>query len=221
LNLTVFNVRDPQAIWNGIRNVWASPFSERSYRWRQRLLLNPENVYPSILIIPSVNNDKSGVLITTGVFSGDPQDLTMAFNRGSGGAVEGQVAESYTIKNDSIAYLLSPCRELRYTSQLVEGGIEKPIASLDQPVLNQIDLSNIYQFANIIKSQFQEKKGFQASSPLDIELGIKDGKIWLFQVRPFVESKKVRSADYLNQMDQSIILNANILLDENIENLRH
>ena len=220
LNLTVFNVRDPQKIWQGIRDVWASPFSERSYRWRQRLLLNPENVYPSILIIPSVNNDKSGVLITTGIYSGDSKDLTVAFNRGSGGAVEGQVAESYTIKNDSIAYLLSPCRELRYTILPEEGGIEKPIASLDQPILDQTDLSHIYQFANIIKSKFKIKKGFESSGALDIELGIKDGKIWLFQVRPFVESKKAKSTEYLNHLDQSIMIEENISLDKHINQLR-
>ncbi|MGB3587467.1 MAG: PEP/pyruvate-binding domain-containing protein, partial [Tunicatimonas sp.] len=47
LNLTLFNVVDKAKIIQGIKDVWASPYSERSYKWRQKYLLNPENVYPS------------------------------------------------------------------------------------------------------------------------------------------------------------------------------
>ncbi|MEZ4687194.1 MAG: PEP/pyruvate-binding domain-containing protein [Bacteroidia bacterium] len=54
LNLTVFNVVDKAKIMQGIKDVWASPYTERSFKWRQRYLLNPENVFPSILIIPSL-----------------------------------------------------------------------------------------------------------------------------------------------------------------------
>ena len=46
LNLTVFNVVEPEKIYQGIRDVWASPYAERSFKWRQRYMSNPENVYP-------------------------------------------------------------------------------------------------------------------------------------------------------------------------------
>ena len=81
LNLTVFNVLDEEKIWQAIRDVWASPYTERSYKWRQKFLLNPENVFPSILIIPSVDVDYSGVLITKGINVGNENDLTVAVNR--------------------------------------------------------------------------------------------------------------------------------------------
>ena len=67
LNLTVVNVMSERDIHQAIRDVWASPFTERSYRWRQRYLTNPENVYPSILMLQSINAEKSGVMITTGI----------------------------------------------------------------------------------------------------------------------------------------------------------
>ncbi|MEM9261582.1 MAG: PEP/pyruvate-binding domain-containing protein, partial [Bacteroidota bacterium] len=92
LNKTVFNVVDKSGILEGIRAVWASPYTERSYRWRQRYLENPENVFPSILIIPSVDVDHSGVMITKGVATGNEDDITLAFSRGAGGAVDGQAA---------------------------------------------------------------------------------------------------------------------------------
>nr|NQU93447.1 phosphoenolpyruvate synthase [Bacteroidota bacterium] len=114
LNLTLFNVVDREKILQGIKDVWASPYSERSYKWRQRYLLNPENVYPSILVIPSVDVDYSGVLITKGIQTDNNDDLTIAFSRGAGGAVEGQAAESWLLKADGDNMLLSPSREPFY-----------------------------------------------------------------------------------------------------------
>ena len=97
LNLTVFNVRSKEKILQGIRDVWASPYTERSFKWRQKYLNNPENVFPSILIIPSVDVDYSGVLITKGISNNNSDDLTVAFSKGAGGAVDGQSAESWLI----------------------------------------------------------------------------------------------------------------------------
>ena len=215
LNLTVFNVRDTEKIWQGIRDVWASPFSERSYRWRQRLLFNPEDVYPSILIIPSVNVEKSGVVITSGVFSGSTEDITVAFNRGVGGAVEGQIAESYTIKTNGKNMLLSPSREKRFMSLPAEGGIKKQIASFDKPVLESYDLKQLSVFARNLKNRLSGKQGFEISGILDVELGFKDEIIWLFQVRPFVENKNARSSAYLNNLDP--VLDSKQMVD--LENL--
>ena len=93
LNLTTFNIRDREEILQSIRLVWASPFTERSFMWRQKYLLNPENVYPSLLLLPSVNVEKSGVVITTAIFSSNPDNIVVAMNWGGGGAVEVLPAE--------------------------------------------------------------------------------------------------------------------------------
>ena len=111
LNLTIFNAVEKEKILQGIKDVWASPYTERSFKWRQKYLLNPENVFPSILVIPSVDVDCSGVLITKGITSGIDKDLTIAFSRGAGGAVDGQSAESYVISANGSAQLISPARE--------------------------------------------------------------------------------------------------------------
>ncbi|MBN1558911.1 phosphoenolpyruvate synthase [candidate division KSB1 bacterium] len=204
LNLTVFNVRDPVKIMQGIRDVWASPFSERSYQWRQRLMLNPENVYPSILIIPSVDVDKSGVMITTGVFSGETHDITIAFNRGAGGAVEGQVAESYTLQSAARQHLLSPSREKRYTTLPADGGTKKCYTTFETPILNRSEIGQLRLLAQSIRARLPGVTGIESQGPFDIELGFKAGKIWLFQIRPFVENKRARSSSYLNSIDPVI-----------------
>ncbi len=213
LNLTVFNVRESLKIMQGIRDVWASPFSERSYRWRQKYLLNPENVYPSILIIPSVNVEKSGVMITTGISSKNPNDLTVAFNRGAGGAVEGQQAESYLLKVNGDNILLAPARERYYTELPPAGGIRKKQTFFNRPILSD----NEMQLLRDLSDMMRENKIGTETEPLDIELGFAQGDLWLFQVRPFVESKKAQSSIYLNALDPKAENIGPLELDSNFE----
>ena len=204
LNLTLFNVLKKEEILKGIKQVWASPFSERSYRWRQRILENPENVYPSILIIPSVNVDNSGVMITTGVSSNDLNDITVAFSRGPGGAVDGQATESYLIHSNGKSVLLSPSRESKYNILPLTGGVSKGYASFNTPILSEEQISKLLQFGNDLKINLPNVPGIESNGPFDVELGFEGSKIWLFQVRPFVESKKAASSEYLNSMDSKV-----------------
>jgi len=218
LNLTVFNVLDSSKILQGIRDVWASPYSERSYRWRQKFLLNPENVYPSILIIPTVNVDKSGVLITYGLSSKKQSDLTLAFNRGAAGAVEGQVAESYLLTGNNEYILLHPAREPQYTFLPSNGGIVKKWTTFEEPILTETELSQIKKLAQTIEKKMWQGDSQTKPIPLDIELGIKDNSIWLFQVRPYVENKKASSVYYLNSLDPEIDNSRLVHIDTVIQN---
>ncbi|MGH8598664.1 MAG: PEP/pyruvate-binding domain-containing protein, partial [Gammaproteobacteria bacterium] len=80
LNLTVPNVVGFQNIHRAISQVWASPFTARSFAWRQSLMDTPEHVYPAVLLLESVNNDKSGVLITREIDTGSAEWLSVALN---------------------------------------------------------------------------------------------------------------------------------------------
>jgi phosphoenolpyruvate synthase/pyruvate phosphate dikinase len=204
LNLTVFNALKEEEILNGIKQVWASPFTERSYRWRQKILKNPESVYPSILVIPGVNVDCSGVMITTGVTSNNEKDVTIAFNKGVGGAVEGQAAESYLIKDSVFNELLSPSRENKFTVLKQTGGIGKEFAKFDSRILSEENILQLYNLSKEIKNKLPKTPGVESTGPFDVELGFKDSKIWLFQVRPFVENKKAASSNYISEMDAII-----------------
>ncbi len=196
LNLTLFNVLDEKSIMQGILDVWASPYTERSYKWRQKFLLNPENVFPSILIIPSVDADCSGVIITKNVITGDAEGLTIAFNKGVGGAVEGQISETWLVSNGR-HHLVSVAREPLKTTLPKNGGIQKDFASFDQPVLSTSDLNQLTTLTHAAVDKLSTSAGVEKNVPFDMELGIKDGKIWLFQVRPFVENKKANATEYL------------------------
>ena len=54
--------------------------------------------------------------------------------------------------------------------------------------------------AKQIEDELPKSPGIHTSGPWDIELGFKDDKIWLFQVRPFVENKQAASSEYLQQI---------------------
>ncbi|PKL87335.1 MAG: phosphoenolpyruvate synthase [Ignavibacteriae bacterium HGW-Ignavibacteriae-2] len=214
LNLTVFNVVDREKIFQGIRDVWASPYTERSYKWRQRLLKNPESVYPSILIIPTVDVDKSGVMITTGLSTGDTKDFTVSFSRGAGGAVEGQITESYLLKNNGKNILLSTSRENVYNKLPLTGGTVNGNSTFEKAILSDDEISQLRAFAKDIKQKLSGTRGFESGSPLDIELGFLNSKLWLFQVRPFVENKKALSSAYLQSLDPEIPKSKVVNLDD-------
>ncbi|NNE34246.1 MAG: phosphoenolpyruvate synthase, partial [Rhodothermales bacterium] len=161
LNLTVPNVVTEDAIVQAIRRVWASPYRERGYGWRQKYLLNPEDVYPSLLILRSVNVDKSGVLITAGITSGASDETNVAFNRGVGGAVDGQAAESYLLKSDGSRVLLSPAREVYYTALPTNGGVQKRRTGFDRRILTTADLDSLAMVARQIRTKLPGTPGIE------------------------------------------------------------
>ena len=214
LNLTLFNILKEEKIIQGIKQVWASAYTERSFKWRQQYLLNPENVYPSILIIPSVDVDYSGVMITKGINEGSENDLTVAFSRGAGGAVDGQSAETRLITAES-SYLLSPARQPDYIRLPTTGSTKKYYTTFNQPILNTSNVNDIRELASEIRNKIGNKST-EESHAYDVEFGFKDNKLWLFQIRPFVENKQAKSSDYLNSIAPKVESNTEIKLTEKI-----
>lgn len=210
LNLTIFNVLETEKILQGIRDVWASPFSERSYRWRQKFLLNPENVYPSIVVMPTVNNDNSGVMITSGIISDEADDLTIAFSRGPGGAVDGQAAESHLLKADGSDRLISPSREMKYNFLPETGGVLRKYSHFDHPVLSTEHIRQLRAMGKEIRQRLPGTAGIDSNGPFDVELGFLKNHLWLFQVRPYVENKRARSTVYLRRLDPEFRKNLSI-----------
>ncbi|RMA64756.1 PEP/pyruvate-binding domain-containing protein [Ulvibacter antarcticus] len=203
LNLTLFNILTRDNIMEGIKKVWASPYTERSFKWRQKYLSNPENVYPSILIIPSVDVEYSGVLITKGINSGNDSDLTVAFSRGAGGAVDGQSAETrlVTAKED---YLLAPAREGNYLRLPKTGGTTNNRTTFEGPILNEKNIKDIRDMANRVRTTMASEGEDANKGAWDVELGFQNDKLWLFQIRPFVENKRAKSSDYLASITPKI-----------------
>lgn len=206
LNLTVPHVVGFEHVMQAISRVWASPFSQRAYAWRQAYMDRPQHVYPAVLLMRSVPVDKSGVLVTLDIDTGDPGWLSVAVNEGVGGAVDGQAAESlrihlYTGEIRLLAQATTPTRRIL----LPQGGIAQvPVSGADR-VLEAHEIAQLITLGRELPGRFPGLKDAKGNpAPADIEFGFLDGKLKLFQIRPFLESIQARGNHFLRQLDQGI-----------------
>jgi phosphoenolpyruvate synthase/pyruvate phosphate dikinase len=206
LNLTIFNLMSFNEILEGIKRVWASPFTYRSFSWRQSIISDPNLVFPSIVILESVPSDKSGVLITADVDTGDPSKMTIATAEGVGGTVDGSPAETL-LYSDGRAILMaqfkSPTRRMLIMTG--KGGTKMVPSTGSESVLEKSELDSLIKAAKKIKEDFAPEKGLDGRPlPWDIEYGFSSGKLFLFQTRPFVGNSDLRNLPALAELDKGI-----------------
>ena len=70
-------------------------------------------------------------------------------------------------------------------------------AAFDRPVLSNRNLRDLYALGQRVEEVMPKAPGVAADGPFDVELGFQNDKIWLFQIRPFVENSKAQSSEYL------------------------
>lgn len=203
LNLTLPHRKTMDSILESVRKVWASPFSERAYLWRRQILESQENIFCSVLLLRSVPSEESGVLITRGLESGEAEDLTVVTAEGVGGAVEGQSAETLLIHPSGEWTLLSQARApyRRVLSETGEG-IEILPARRDLYLLTP---DKVVQLTAAVKKWKLSRPETEADTVWDMEFGFVDGKLWLFQVRPFVAQRNSRMIERLRRLDRDLI----------------
>lgn len=206
LNLTVPNVVGVSNILAAIRRVWASPFEERAYGWRQSLMDQPEHVYPAVLLHKSVYNDKSGVMITADVHTGSKEYITLVANEGIGGGVEGQSAETLLVGvSDQQIRLLNSATAPTKHVLLTQGGSAMAATTGTPRILTDEDIESLLAFSQQLPGWFAYlplKERTQAVA--DVEFGFADGRMVLLQIRPFVQSRAANSNVYLQTMDEGL-----------------
>jgi phosphohistidine swiveling domain-containing protein len=203
LNLTVPNVVGFDNILQAIRDVWASPFTERAYSWRQAHMEQPEYVFPAVLVQLAFPSEKSGVMVTSDVETGRQGYLTVAVNEGIGGAVDGQAAESLLISEQSgraryLAQATAPQRRVLNRA----GGLATAPASGTASVLTDAEIAKLIAFAKDAPKRFPAltpKRG--VTVPADVEFGFRNGNLALLQLRPFVDNKSAQRSTYLTTLD--------------------
>jgi hypothetical protein len=206
LNLTVPNVVGVDRVIAALSRVWASPFTARAFAWRQAHMDRPEHVYPAVLLLRSVPAEKSGVMVTRDIDSGADGWLSVAVNEGVGGAVDGQAAESLRIETATgrvrlLAQATAPWR--RRVS--LQGGVDKLPASGRDHVLEPGEIGQLIELARVLPERFPSiVDDTGRAAPADIEFGFLDGRLRLFQIRPFLESKRARGNAYLTSLDAGL-----------------
>lgn len=223
LNLTVPNVVGEEEIADALRRVWASPFTERSYGWRQAHMDEPEYVFPAVVVQRAFDSEKSGVMVTTDLERGEPGWISVATNEGVGGAVEGQNAEALRIevstgKVQLLAEAAAPWRTV--LSPL--GGVDRLRAS-GEDVLADAEIAQLVAFAKELPERFRSLRDDDGRpAAADVEFAFRDGRLTLLQIRPLVESRAARRNRYLAALDAGLPARADrpVKLDETPEGTR-
>ena len=206
LNKTVPNVVGFDATVAALRQVWASPFAERAYGWRQDLMDAPEHVYVSVLLHRSVPNQKSGVMITADVDSGDRSKITVATSAGVGGGVDGDAAESLLVDLDGGKVRLLASASARVQRVLPRaGGAELVPASAPRVLLTAREIAALAKFARELPRAYPELRDEAGEpAPADVEFGFIDGRLTLQQIRPFLQNRSAARQEYLAKMDSGL-----------------
>ncbi|MDJ0866623.1 MAG: PEP/pyruvate-binding domain-containing protein [Myxococcota bacterium] len=204
LNLTVFNVVGVENVIDSIQAVWASPFTERAYGWRQANMVDPEYVMPAVVIQLAYPSLKSGVMATVDVETGSHDWLTVAVNEGVGGAVDGQAAESLKIPlGAGEVRLLAQATAPQRTVLLAAGDMGHEPASGADAVLQPGEIAQLVSLARRV-SDFPSlhPEGGEALAA-DVEFGFGEGeRLVLLQLRPLVESRSARQDTHLRELDR-------------------
>jgi hypothetical protein len=201
LNLTIFNLKSLDSIYEGLKEVWASPFGYRSFSWRQTLIDDPLWVLPSVVILESVPSEKSGVLVTGDPETGERTKMLVATSEGVGGAVDGTPAETLLWAPghvDLVTSFKSPWRR-----QLQPGGSSAIVASTGRDhVLEPGELEDLVAAGRRANEAIEPAKDPAGTPrPWDMEFGFVGGKLWLFQCRPFVGNDALKNVTALAALE--------------------
>jgi hypothetical protein len=204
LNLTVPNVVGEAQIMSAIQRVWASPFSERSYAWRQSHMTQPEYVFPSVLVQKAFPSEKSGVMVTSDVEGGGARYLTVAVNEGIGGAVDGQAAESLRIdRKNGDARILAQATAKTRRELAPSGGLREVPTSGGDRILQDAEVRSLVRLAGDVEDFPALRNDAGDVVPADVEFAFRGGELALLQIRPFNESAAASKSQYLAGMDGS------------------
>ncbi|MEM6531382.1 MAG: PEP/pyruvate-binding domain-containing protein [Myxococcota bacterium] len=207
LNKTVPHRVGLPSILAAIKKVWASPYTERSYRWRQRVLVNPEYVFPSVILHRTVPAVKSGVLVTTDLETGTRNAITISAGEGVAAVVDGGSPQTVVLGDSGWERLVSSCRATtrkEIPTPPKEGVVVKASEGLD-PLLGASELAELKSLAEEVLQKFPTRGSM---APWDIEWGLLDGQAWLMQIRPLKVSRAASTHPYLRELDKNATLTA-------------
>jgi hypothetical protein len=215
LNQTIPNVIGIDAVARAVREVWASPFTERAYAWRQSHMAEPQYVFPAVVVQRSFSSEKSGVMVTADLESREPGWITVAASEGVGGVVDGQAAESLRInvlsgESRQLARATSPYRRLLTP----DGGLVLARATGADSILTGGEILQLITLARDVEARFPGLvRPDGTRMPADVEFAFRAGQLALLQLRPFVDSKRARSNYYLAALEVGLRDNAQLPVD--------
>jgi len=148
-----------------------------------------------------VPNDKSGVLVTADIETGEQGKMLIATSEGVGGAVDGTPAETLLWSPQGVELqqvFRSPYRKMLDP----DGGSRVMFSTGRDHVLEPVELKALVAAAQHIEKSLKPARDPSGRPrPWDIEYGFSKGKLWLFQVRPFVGNEELKNIPALASLD--------------------
>ncbi|MEZ5350993.1 MAG: PEP/pyruvate-binding domain-containing protein [Bryobacteraceae bacterium] len=202
LNLTLANQVGAKTILRALRAVWASPFTERAHDWRSRALIGTDKVYPSVIVMRAVPSDKSGVIATADLETGDPETITVNLSEGVSAVVDGGVAESILISPDGGVRLLQQCRATYRKTLGAKGGFLNLPPLGGDTLLDSAEIAQLRAMVADVKRKYPPARAANgAVLPWDIEFGFEKGALRLFQIRPLVRFQELATLAALASLE--------------------
>ncbi len=202
LNLTLANQVGVANILRALRAVWASPFTERAHDWRSQALIGTDKVYPSVIVMRAVPSDKSGVIATADLETGDPETITVNLSEGVSAVVDGGVAESLLLLPAGKPKLLQQCRATYRKTLGPKGGFVNlpPIGA--GSLLDESEIARLRSMVAEVKRKYPPAHTDDgATLPWDIEFGFENGELRLFQIRPLVRFQELKTLEALASLE--------------------
>lgn len=218
LNLTLPNEVGVDNILKAIRRVWASPFTERAYDWRSRAIRGTDKIYPSVIIMRSVPNDKSGVVATTDLETGDQTAITVNASEGVSAVVDGGIAESLLLLPDGAVRLLQQCRATYRKVPAPSGGFQFLPALGADVLLPPDEIRQIRAMVAEVKAKYPPAKtATGVTLPWDIEFGFEKGQLRLFQIRPLARFQEIRTLNALASFETPVATSTQVRLSDPVQ----
>lgn len=202
LNLTVPNQVGIANILQSIKNVWASPFTERAFEWRSRVFSGAHRVYPSVIVMRSTPSEKSGVIATVNLETGDQSAITVNVSEGVSAVVDGGVAESLLLGAEGEVKLLHQGRASYRKALSPSGGLDNLPPQGDDQLLVPDEIQQVRDIVRQVEQKYPP--AYSASGdklPWDIEFGFVGGQLQLFQIRPLVRYSEMETLGALAALE--------------------
>ncbi|MCP5417544.1 MAG: hypothetical protein H6965_10680 [Chromatiaceae bacterium] len=213
LNKTIPHVVGLERQLAAVPQVWSSVYTQRAMAWRARILSNPEAVFASVLLMKSVPSEKSGVMVTSDLSSGEA-GLTVSVAWGVGGAVDNESAASRILKPDGSTLLLAEAKAPYRRALAPEGGVIWQPAEAGR-VLSDDEMNDLRRLAEEVLERYPpalDERGRRL--PWDIEFAFAQGKLWLLQIRPLIQRGRVEADAVVNAQIAPPALTGSVVLDE-------
>ncbi|HEX6123880.1 MAG TPA: PEP/pyruvate-binding domain-containing protein [Pyrinomonadaceae bacterium] len=187
---SVANVRQEAKLIDAVKKVWASLWRFEAYEARVRNYVSQKDVYMSALVQLGINMTKGGVMITKDPFDAENKDavyISAVCGHNSNVVNNSGLPEQILFNPKSNSVVVMTLSQQESALEFDDAGDLKETsdkcANAQKRVLTDLQARALARTAINIRRIF-------GKSEQDIEWGIMNGRIYIVQARPYIESRQ-------------------------------